>query len=242
MLRLILVLLALLAAGAPPAIAADRVVNLAPDSPWAGAVRIGEPSGGPSLREVVPADVSAVVFTSESDDAPVNGWFNRTYSAALKKNGLWAKKPQAARYELTAEVRSMAIAPLATGSHHSSEVVYRLRNLATGEQVWEQVQKMDFDVDRGVRFGKIGGALGGAAGGAITGQNPAVTAASITASNGRVRPFDIRIDVYEGIMRGFQRMAEKTMIEIASLDPAALTPIHPTGATSLPEGGGPDAR
>jgi hypothetical protein len=226
MLRMILIAVAL-AVGAVPAFAADRVVNLPPGSPWAGTVRIGEPTGGPSLREVAPADISAVVFTGEGDDAPVNGWFNRTTTAALKKNGLWARKPEAARYMLTADVQSMAITPLATGSRHRSIVIYRLKDAATGRQLWEKAHDLDFEVERGIRFGKIGGAMGGALGGALAGQDPAVTAAMIGFGGSKVRPFDIRIDIYEGIMRGFQRMAETTIQSLTALDPAGL----PAGAS-----------
>jgi hypothetical protein len=129
-----------------------------------------------------------------------------------------AKKPELAKYELTAEVRSMLVTPLVTGSHHTSVVTYRLRELATGSQVWEQTQSMDFNVKRGIRFGAIGGALGAAAGGALTGQNPAVTAAMISKQRPH-RPFDIRIDVYEGVMRGFQRMAESTVTELSRWQP-----------------------
>ena len=214
--RILLIAFALATGVMGPVSAADRIVTLAPDSPLAGTVRLGEAIGGPKLREVVDADIAAIVFTGKSDDVPISGWFERTYKAALKKNGLLAKKPETARYELTAEIRSMAITPLVTGSHHKSTVVYRLRDVATGQQLWEQLQEPDFDIERGIRFGKIGGAIGAAAGGAISGQNPAVTAATISAS-GRTRPFDVRIDVYEGIMRGFQRMAEKTVIDLAAL-------------------------
>lgn len=200
--------------------AADRVVTLPAGHPLAGMVRIGAPTGGPSLRELVPADIAEKVFTSEHDTEPANGWFTRTYTAALKTNGFMAKKPELARYELTAEVKSMAVTPLVSGSHHNSVVVYRLRDVTRGTQLWEQTQSMDFDIKRGIRFGAIGGAIGAAAGGALTGQNPAVTSAMITNQRPH-RPFDVRIDVYEGIMRGFQQMAEKTMVELAALQPPA---------------------
>ncbi|HKY83068.1 MAG TPA: hypothetical protein VJM09_16545 [Sphingobium sp.] len=196
--------------------AADRVVALDQGHALAEAVRLGEATGGPAVRELVSAEIAEKVFTSEHDGEPANGWFNRTYRAALRTNGFLAKKPELARYELTAEVGSMSITPLLTGTHHNSVVTYRLRDIAKGEQLWEQTQSMDFDVNRGMRFGAIGGAIGAAAGGAMTGQNPAVTAAMITNQRPH-RPFDVRIDVYEGIMRGFQRMAEKTMIELAGV-------------------------
>lgn len=200
------------------ATAAERVVTLAPSNPMAGAVRLGEPSGGPSLHDVVPPDIAEKVFTSKSDSAPVNGWFRRTYGAALKTNGFMAKKSETARFELTAEVKSMAITPLISGSHHKSEVTYRLRDIANGTIVWEQTQDMDLDVNRGMRFGALGGAIGAAAGGAIAGQNPALTANMITNRRPR-RPFDIRIDTYEGIMRGFQQMAQKTIVDLSVLKP-----------------------
>jgi hypothetical protein len=200
--------------------AADRVVTLAPGNSLAGAIRLGEVTGGPSVHDAVPADVAEKVFTSPSDNEPANGWFKRTYTAALKTNGFMAKKPELARYELVAEVKSMAITPLVIGSHHTSLVVYRLRDIARGTIVWEQTQSMDFDVKRGMRFGAIGGAMGAAAGGALTGQNPAITASMITKKRPH-RPFDIRIDVWEGIMRGFQQMAEKTMIELSTFQPPA---------------------
>lgn len=200
--------------------AADRVVTLPANSPFSGTVRLGAASGGPELRAVVPADVAEIVFTQESDAQPANAWFDRTYTAALKKNGFFAKDPTKARYELTAEVQSMTITPLTTGSHHKSAVIYRLKDIATGAQIWEQTQTPDFEITRGVRFGKIGRAIGGAVGGAVTGENPAVTATMINANKGKIRPFDIRIDVYEGIMRGFQAMAEKTLIQLAAFEPA----------------------
>jgi len=200
--------------------AAERVVTLAPGNPMAGLIRLGQATGGPSVHDVVPADVAEKVFTSPSDNEPANGWFNRTYSAALKTNGFMAKKPELARYELTAEVKSMAITPLVSGSHHQSAVVYRLRDIAKGTIIWEQTQAMDFDVKRGVRFGAIGGAIGAAAGGALTGQNPAITANMITNQRPH-RPFDVRIDIWEGIMRGFQQMAQKTMVELAEFQPPA---------------------
>ncbi|MDF0546208.1 hypothetical protein PX699_28015 [Sphingobium sp. H39-3-25] len=206
---------------APVAVqAAERVVTLAPGNPMAGAIRLGQATGGPSVHDVVPADVAEKVFTSPSDSEPANGWFNRTYSAALKTNGFMAKKPETARYELAAEVKSMAVTPLVIGSHHKSIVVYTLREISTGTIVWEQTQAMDFDVKRGMRFGAIGGALGAAAGGALTGQNPALTAAMITNQRPH-RPFDVRIDTWEGIMRGFQQMAQKTMVELAAFHPPA---------------------
>lgn len=206
----------LLSLGVPSVVAAaDRVVTLVPGHELAGAVRVGTATGGPSVRELVPADVAAKVFTSEHDGELAAGWFDRTYRAALRTNGLMAKKPELAKYELTAEVKSMTITPLVTGSHHTSVVTYRLRDITTGAQVWEQTQAMDLDIKRGMRFGAIGGAIGAAAGGALTGQNPAVTASMITNRRPH-RPFDVRIDVYEGIMRGFQRMAESTVTELAS--------------------------
>jgi hypothetical protein len=198
--------------------AAERVVTLAPGNPLVEAVRLGHATGGPSVHDVVPADVAEKVFTSKSDSEPANGWFDRTYSAALKTNGFLAKKPELARYELNAEVKSMAITPLANGSHHTSVVVYTLRDIAGSTIVWTQSQTMDFDVKRGIRFGAIGGALGAAAGGALAGQNPAITAAMITSQRPH-RPFDVRIDTYEGIMRGFQQMAQKTMTEMATFQP-----------------------
>ncbi len=215
-------IVSLLVALATPtlAVAADRVVTLAPDNPLAGAIRLGEATGGPSVHDAVPADVAEKVFTSPSDSEPANGWFTRTYTAALKTNGFMAKKPELARYELSAEVKSMAVTPLLSGSHHTSVVVYRLRDITKDAVVWEQTQSTDFDVRRGMRFGAIGGAIGSAAGGALAGQNPAVTASMI--SNQRPhRPFDIRIDVWEGIMRGFQQMAQKTMIELSTFQPPA---------------------
>jgi hypothetical protein len=163
----------------------------------------------------VAADVAAKVFTSEHDAELAAGWFERTYQAALRKNGMAAKKPELAKYELTAQVQTMTVTPMVTGSHHSSVVTYRLRDIASDAQVWEQTQTIDFDVRRGMRFGGFGNALGAAAGGALAGQSPAVTAAMIS-SRWPHRPFDIRIDVYEGIMRGFQRMAERTVAELAT--------------------------
>ena len=214
--------LSLLAVMIMPAAArgAERVVTLAPGNPMAGAIRLGQATGGPSVHDVVPADVAEKVFTSPSDTEPANGWFNRTYSAALKANGFMAKKPELARYELMAEVKSMAITPLVSGSHHTSSVVYRLRDIANGTVVWEQTQTMDFDVKRGMRFSAIGGAIGAAAGGALAGQNPALTASMITNQRPH-RPFDVRIDTWEGIMRGFQQMAQKTMVELAAFQPPA---------------------
>jgi hypothetical protein len=209
-----------LSATSVPLVAADKVVTLPAGSPFAGTVRLGPATGGPTLRSVVPADIAAVVFTGKHDDEPVNGWFTRTYNAALKTNGMLAKKPDAARYELTADVRSMAITPLSTGSRHVSAVTYRLSDVSTGKQIWSQDQAPDMNITRGIRFGKIGGMIGAAAGGAITGQNPAVTSAMINNSGRGVRPFDVRIDVYEGIMKGFQAMAEKTVTEIAAIKPA----------------------
>ncbi len=200
--------------------AAERVVTLAPGNPMAGAIRLGPASGGPSVHDVVPAEVAEKVFTSPSDGEPANGWFNRTYTAALKTNGFMAKKPENARYELTGDVKSMTITPLVSGSRHTSMVVYRLRDIATNAIVWEQTQSMDFDVKRGMRFGAIGGAIGTAAGGALAGQNPALTAAMITNRRPH-RPFDVRIDTWEGIMRGFQQMARKTMVELAAFQPPA---------------------
>jgi hypothetical protein len=35
------------------------------------------------------------------------------------------------------------------------------------------------------------------------------------------RPFDVRIDTWEGIMRGFQQMAKKTVVELAAFQPPA---------------------
>jgi hypothetical protein len=185
-----------------------------PASNLVGAIRLGAATGGPSLREVVPTEVSDLVFTSASDSEPANGWFTRTFRAALKRNGLLSKKPETARYELTAEVRSMAITPLAAGVHHHSVVTYRLRDLASGADVWQRTQIANLDVQRGFRFGALGGAMGAALGGALTGQNPAVTAQLITNQRGH-RPFDVRIDVYEGIMRGFQEMALNSVTELA---------------------------
>lgn len=217
MLKAVFVALALVVT--PVAVhAADRVVTLAPGNVMAGSIRLGAATGGPSVHDAVPPDIAGKVFTSKSDEEPVAGWFDRTYKAALKTNGFLAAKPELARYELTAEVKSMTITPLVMGSHHRSVVTYRLRSSSTGAQVWEQTQRMDFDIKRGIRFGAIGGALGAAAGGAITGQNPAITAAMITNQRPH-RPFDVRIDVWEGIMRGFQQMAETSMIEIAKLAP-----------------------
>jgi hypothetical protein len=198
--------------------AADRVVTLAPTHPLYEAVRLGTATGGPTLKTVVPADISSVVFTSASDDEPVAGWFDRTFKAALKKNAMLAKKPEQARYELSATVAEMAITPMVTGSHHKSVVSYRLTELATGKEVWKMTDQRDFDVSRGIRFGAIGGALGAAAGGAIAGQNPAVTAAMINSSQRGRRPFDIRIDTYEGIMRGFQQGAESAVLGMSKLN------------------------
>ena len=180
-----------------------------------GAVRLGAATGGPSLREVVPSDVASLVFTSSSDSEPANGWFTRTFRAALKRNELLAKKPETARFELTAQVRSMVITPLAGGVHHQSVVTYRLRDLNTGSEVWQRTQVANLDVQRGFRFGALGGAMGAALGGALTGQNPAVTAQLINNQRGH-RPFDVRIDVYEGIMRGFQEMARNSMTELTA--------------------------
>jgi hypothetical protein len=215
--RKLLTVIALAFATPGIAQAADRVVTLAPGNPFADAIRLGTPTGGPSVHDAVPSDVGDLVFTEKYDSEPVNGWFNRTYRAAMKVNGFLAKKPEDARYELTAEVTAMKITPLATGAYHTSAVTYHLREVATGKEVWTQSQSPFFNVDRGVRFGKIGRAMGAAAGGALTGTNPAVTAASIREN--KIRPIDIRIDVYEGIMRGFQRMAEKTAIELATFQP-----------------------
>ncbi len=197
--------------------AADRVVTLAPSHPLYGAVRLGTATGGPTLKTVVPPEIAQKVFTSASDDEPVAGWFDRTFKAALKKNGLLSKNPEQARYELNAAVAEMAITPMVTGSHHKSTVTYRLTELATGKEVWKTTDTRDFDVNRGMRFGAIGGAIGAAAGGAIAGQNPAVTAAMISSSQRGRRPFDIRIDTYEGIMRGFQQMAESAVIGMSRL-------------------------
>jgi hypothetical protein len=197
--------------------AADRVVTLAPIHPLYEAVRLGTATGGPTLKAVVPSDVAQVVFTSASDDEPVAGWFDRTFKAALKKNGMLAKKPDQARYELSAVVNEMMITPMVTGSHHKSIVSYRLVELASGTEVWKTTDSRDFDVNRGMRFGAIGGALGAAAGGAIAGQNPAVTAAMINSSQRGRRPFDIRIDTYEGIMRGFQQMAESAVLAMSRI-------------------------
>lgn len=202
---------------AAPVSAADKVVDLAPDNQFAGRISLGAATGGPVLRDVVAPDIAALVFTSDGDGEPVHGWFTRTYKASLKTNGMLAKKPEVARYELTAEIGEMAITPTPTGSVHKSQVTFRLRDIAADKIVWEQVQTTDRAIDRGIRFGKIGGAIGAAAGGAITGQNSAVTAAQISASQGRIRPFDIRIDVYEGIMKGFQDMAERTVAALAIL-------------------------
>jgi hypothetical protein len=210
----------LIAASSISAAAADKVVTLRAGSPFAGTVRLGAATGGPTLRSVVPADIAAVVFTGKHDDEPVSGWFTRTYNAALKTNGMLAKKPEAARYELTAEVKSMAITPLSTGSRHVSAVTYRLSEVSTGKQIWSEDQSPDMNITRGIRFGKIGGMIGAAAGGAITGQNPAVTSAMINNSGRGLRPMDVRIDVYEGIMKGFQAMAEKTVTEMAAINPA----------------------
>jgi hypothetical protein len=202
------------------AYAAERVVTLAPGNPMAGAIKLGAGTGGPSVHDLVSPEVADKVFTSKHDSEPANEWFGRTYTAALKSNGLMAAKPELARYEMTAEIKSMTITPLMTGSHHTSVVTYRLRDVAKGTQIWEQTQSMDLEVKRGIRFGAIGGAIGAAAGGALTGQNPAVTAAMITNQRPH-RPFDVRIDVYEGVMRGFQEMAQKTVIELADFKPPA---------------------
>ncbi|UVO54726.1 hypothetical protein [Sphingomonas sp. SUN039] len=199
--------------GAIEAVEPPKVLSI-PASDLVGAVRLGAATGGPSLREVVPSDISSLVFTSASDSEPANGWFTRTYRAALKRNGLLSKKPETARYELTAQVRSMAITPLAAGVHNRSVVTYRLRDLASGADVWQRTQIANLDVQRGFRFGALGGAMGAALGGALTGQNPAVAAQLITNQRGH-RPFDVRIDVYEGIMRGFQEMALNSMVELA---------------------------
>ena len=200
--------------------AAERVVTLASNNPMAGAIKLGTATGGPSVHDLVPADVAEKVFTSKSDSEPAAGWFDRTYGAALRVNGFMAKKPDLARYELSAQVRSMTVTPLVTGSHTTGVVTYRLRDIASGSQLWEQTQSVDLDVTRGVRFGAIGSAIGAAAGGALTGQNPAITSAMI--GNQRLhRPFDVRIDVYEGLMRGFQQMARKTMVDLADLRPPA---------------------
>lgn len=210
----------------PPAEAADRVITLSADNQFAGTVRLGEPSGGPAFREVMTPDLATLLFKEDGGKEPVSGWFTRTYRAALKTNGMLAKKPEAARYELNAEVLSMAITPLATGAHHKSKVIYRLRDASTGSVVWQQEQSVDENIQRGIRFGKMFGAMGAAAGGAITGQNPAVTAAQITASQGRIRPFDVLIDVAEGIMKGFQGMAKATVVAMAAL-PKPLPPLVP---------------
>ena len=199
------------------AVAADRVVTLSPTSRFFQTIRLGTATGGPELRAVVPPDIAAVVFTDKSDNEPVAGWFDRTFKASLKKNDMLAKKPELAKYELSATVQSMAVTPIATGSHHKSSVAYRLTEIATGAVVWEGVKSPDFDIARGMRFGALGGALGAAAGGALTGQNPAVTAAMINSSQRGRRPFDIRIDTYEGIMRGFQDMAEHVVIDVSDL-------------------------
>jgi hypothetical protein len=61
----------------------------------------------------------------------------------------------------------------------------------------------------------MGGALGAALGGALAGQNPAITSQMITNQRGH-RPFDVRIDVYEGIMRGFQEMARNSVAELTA--------------------------
>lgn len=234
-LRLSIGLCALLVFAAPVS-AADKVVELAPDNQFAGRITLGAATGGPVLRDVVAPDIAALVFTSDSDGEPVHGWFGRTYKASLKTNGMLAKKPEAARYELTAAVGDMAITPMPTGSIHKSRVTFRLRDIAADKVVWEQVQTTDRPIDRGIRFGKIGGAIGAAAGGAITGQNSAVTAAQISASQGRIRPFDIRIDVYEGIMKGFQDMAERTVAALAVLpNPMpALVPAAPPAPMIVP--------
>lgn len=220
-----------------PAAAADKVVDLAPDNQFAGAIRLGPATGGPTIRETVAPDIAALVFTSESDAEPVHGWFTRTYKASLKTNGMLAKKPEAARYELTATIDSLAIVPTPTGSVHTSKVTFHLRDIAADRIVWEQAQSTDKIVTRGIRFGKIGGAIGAAAGGAIAGQNSAVTAAQISASQGRIRPFDIRIDTYEGIMKGFQDMAERTVSALAVLPnpiPAMAAPAPPPAPMVAP--------
>ncbi|QJU59472.1 hypothetical protein HL653_18470 [Sphingomonas sp. AP4-R1] len=214
-------------------IAADRVVTLIPGHPFAEAIRIGTASGGPNLRDVVAPDIAAKVFTSKSDDRPANAWFTRTYEAALRTNGFLARTPALARYALNAEVATLAITPSVTGSHTSGTVTYRLIEIATGRQVWSETQTVDFDVRRGMRFGKIGGAVGLAVAGALTGQNPAVTGTMI---NGRgVRPFDTRIDVYEGIMRGFQHMAQQSMKSLSlgsnAPEPARIAPVQVAVAT-----------
>jgi hypothetical protein len=191
--------------------AADRVVTLQPGHKLTGTVRLGRAVGGPTLKTVVPSDIAAIVFTGASDDEPVAGWFDRTFKASLKKNGMLAAKPEAAKYELNATVASMAITPLVTGSRHQSEVVYQLIDIATGAET----EHRDFYVTRGMRFGALGGAMGAALGGALAGQSPAVTAAMINPSQRGRRPFDVRIDIYEGIMRGFQQQAEGVVADLA---------------------------
>jgi hypothetical protein len=195
--------------------AADRVVTLQPGHKLTGTVRLGRAVGGPTLKTVVPSDIAAIVFTGASDDEPVAGWFDRTFKASLKKNGMIAAKPEAAKYELNATVASMAITPLVTGSRHQSEVVYQLIDIATGAEVWRKTEHRDFYVTRGMRFGALGGAMGAALGGALAGQSPAVTAAMINPSQRGRRPFDVRIDIYEGIMRGFQQQAEGVVADLA---------------------------
>jgi hypothetical protein len=191
---------------------------------------------------VVSPDIAAKVFTSSSDARPANAWFAHAYESALRKNGFLARAAETARYQLNADVSSLTITPLATGTHHNSVVILRLIEITTGRQVWSEVRTTDFDIRRGVRFGKIGGVIGLAVAGALTGQNPGVTNALI--GNARApaqRPFDTRIDVYEGIMRGFQQMALGSMASLAlganaaegvsstHLNVALATPAHALG-------------
>ena len=75
---------------------------------------------------------------------------------------------------------------------------------------------MNRTVARGIRFGKLGGAIGSAAGGALSGQNPAITAAMLAGKGRSIRPFDVRIDVYQGIMADFQTGAERVARALAS--------------------------
>jgi hypothetical protein len=217
--------------------AVDRIVTLTPGHPFAGAIRIGTAVGGPSLRNVVPPDVAELVFKSASDNRPANAWFAGAYEAALRANGFLAKAPALAPYRLDAEVSALAIRPMETGSHHSSVVTYRLVDVATGRQVWSETQRIDFDVRRGFRFGKIGGVIGLAVAGALVGQNPALTSYQMTDYRKRARPFDTRIDVYEGLLRGFQLMARESMKSLA-LGPAPAGSPAQIAASAAPA---PDA-
>ena len=66
------IFLALLAITCVPSLtmAAERVVTMAPDNPMAGTVRLGAATGGPSLHDLVPADVAEKVFTSNPTQSP----------------------------------------------------------------------------------------------------------------------------------------------------------------------------